>query len=124
MIEIIPSILSLTLEDAQRKLDLCEGQVDKVHIDIMDGVFVKNSTLPIEEISQLRASSKVRVHLMVADPLDYASHLIGKVDTVFIHREITHSFEEVLEKLQKHFHVGVVLNMETPAREIFFILRI
>lgn len=119
MIEIIPSILSTTLKDAQRKLDLCEGQVDKVHLDIMDGSFVKNTSFPIDEVSQLRSACKMRVHLMVSDPLDYASHLVGKVDTVFIHREITHSFEEVLEKLNKHFHVGVVLNMETPAREIF-----
>src|SRR3989344_1523999 len=119
MIEVIPSILSPTLEDAQRKLDLCRGQVQSVHLDIADNTFVKNKTFALEEFSRLRTDLVIRPHLMVSNPLGVASHLIGKVPSVFFHYEAVKNFRETLEALNQHFHVGVVLNIETPARVLF-----
>lgn len=119
MIEIVPSILSKTLEDAQRKLDLCEGSVENVHLDIMDNTFVKNASFPIEQFSSLKTSCKIRAHLMVSDPLKYAQYLQGRVDTIFFHYEAVEHFKEIIDILHQHFHVGVALCVDTPARVLF-----
>jgi len=119
MIEIVPSILSKTLEDAQRKLNLCEETVQTVHLDILDGSFVKNNTFPLYELSHIHTPCKIRAHLMVRDPLRIAQKLQGHVDTVFFHYEAVTDVGRVIEILSKYFHVGVALNIETPARVLF-----
>ena len=83
MVEIIPSILSATFEDAQSKLDLCEGKVDSVHLDIMDGSFVDNTTFDISDIHHLRTSCVMRAHLMVLDVVSCARQLQGLVNTIY-----------------------------------------
>ena len=49
MHEIVPAILSHNLADAQNKIKLVEPLVRRVQIDVMDGNFVDNKTLSVDE---------------------------------------------------------------------------
>ena len=50
-------------------------QIDMVHFDVMDGVFVPNISFGIPMLSAIRRQTKLflDVHLMITDPLRYVS---------------------------------------------------
>ena len=62
-------------------LDLTD--VDYIHLDIMDGKFVSNKTMPYSELKHISkyTSKRLDVHLMVEDPEKYiplTAHLFWK----------------------------------------------
>ena len=58
---------------------LNETDVDYIHVDIMDGKFVKNKTMPFSEMRNIYkyTSKRLDVHLMVADPSKYIPRIEG-----------------------------------------------
>ena len=59
------------LKDEVRKLD--DAEVDIFHMDIMDGLFVPNFALGLEDFKVVRKNTKklVDAHLMITNPNDY-----------------------------------------------------
>ena len=49
---------------------LNETDTDFIHVDVMDGKFVKNKTMPFKEMKNIYkyTSKRLDVHLMVEDP--------------------------------------------------------
>ena len=43
--QIYPSILAQSFEELEIKINLVRGLVDTIHLDIMDGIFVKSKTI-------------------------------------------------------------------------------
>ena len=76
MIKISPSILK-----AENRIEcitkLNNTKADYIHIDAMDGKFVPNTQMLIEEIIELEKHSTIPldVHLMVENPEIYLNHL-------------------------------------------------
>ncbi len=59
---------------------------DKVHIDIMDGVFVKTTSPDFESILKIQTTLAKQVHLMVQEPLPYLELCLKyQVDEVIVH---------------------------------------
>ena len=52
---------------------LNETDVDFIHVDVMDGKFVKNKTMPFSEMKNIYkyTSKRLEVHLMVENPSKY-----------------------------------------------------
>ncbi|MDD2627341.1 MAG: ribulose-phosphate 3-epimerase [Clostridia bacterium] len=121
MIKILPSVLQA--EDIEKFLTLLKEQkimdIDEIHLDIMDGVFVENTCEHLNEIITVKKYGfKVDVHLMVAEP---QKHIIKAVDlgadSVTIHEEIKDlkSILELLKRIKKEkdINIGVSIKPQT-----------
>ena len=77
---------------------LNDTDVDFIHVDIMDGKFVKNKTMPFREMRHIYkyTSKRLDVHLMVANPSKYIP-LYAELNTEYITFHV-----EVLEDIKKN----------------------
>ena len=83
MIEIIPSILTNDPEEAREMIARCEGVVDRISIDIIDGKFAGNKTINPGMLSDLDTGLKIDYHLMVAEPVNWVERCLrGQADRV------------------------------------------
>lgn len=113
----------LSSKDVVRDLiKLNETDVDYIHVDIMDGKFVKNKTMPFSEMKNIYkyTSKRLDVHLMVEDPESYIP-LYASLNTEYItfHVEIERNIEEVL-KLIKGYSIkaGLSIKPDTKVSEL------
>ena len=83
MIEIIPSVL-VKHARIDRKITAVEPYVERIHLDIADGIFVPNMTiLGLEEMDELD-TIKIGVHLMVSKPENHIVHWLETFADKFI----------------------------------------
>lgn len=88
MLEIIPSILSSDPNEARSLLSLCQGNVARAHIDIIDGIFANNKTVDPLVFRDVDTSVLLDYHLMVKEPINWiekcitshAERIIGQVE--------------------------------------------
>jgi ribulose-phosphate 3-epimerase len=126
-IQILPSLLAADpgrLEEACRRA--AEAGVDGLHLDIMDGRFVRNISMGPDVVSMARRAVRLplSVHLMVAEPEYYADRFAeAGADTVLIHVEARCDARRVLRGLRSRgVRAGITLNPETPAEAAFDLL--
>ena len=81
-IEIVPAILVKSREEFAAKIAQVAPYVSRVQIDIMDGKFVPNATLPVEEFAPIPSKLTVEYHLMVENPLEYVRK-IGRKGAIY-----------------------------------------
>ena len=100
--------------------------LDYIHVDVMDGIFVNNTMLYLKIFKVLKENIKIPIiaHLMVINPFDYINKIIEYVDAFFFHVEAggnkTLIFEEIIKKKKK---IGLVLNPPTPISQIIPFLK-
>ena len=77
---IIPVILEKSLEEIKNKIKLVSGFAQQIQIDLCDNKLVSGLTyLNINQIGRLKSRSKIEIHLMVLNPLDYLKEKIPNV---------------------------------------------
>ena len=93
---------------------LNETDVDFIHVDVMDGKYVSNKTLPFREIKHIYkfTNKRLDVHLMVNNPSKYIKDYASlNTEYISIHLD---SLEDVLSnlKLIKSYGIncGIALN--------------
>lgn len=121
MTEVIPSILVKTKEELLNKILAVEPHVERVHLDIADGIFVPNMTiLGFEEIEALDTNLKIEVHLMVSKPENHIVHWLETLADKFVfHIEATSRVQEVIDAVKEaDKSVGVALNPQAPVSKI------
>ena len=121
MIKISASILSSKNRiDSIQKLN--NSNIDYLHIDTMDGLFVPNKQMPIEEIIQLEKYSKVPldIHLMVENPEQYLSYLSNKnIEYITFHIEINKNINNLINKIKSlGYKVGLSIKPNTNVEKI------
>jgi len=96
--------------------------VDYIHVDVMDGKFVKNKTLPFRQMRKISnfTSKRLDVHLMVEKPSKYIKKY-ASLNTAFI--TIHHKTKEDTKKLLHLIHsygikAGIAINPDTPINEV------
>lgn len=114
-----PSILSANFLNLERDVNRLEAAgADSIHIDIMDGVFVSNTTWGPSTVAAIReiTSLPLDVHLMIDKPERLIDdYLRTNVDCIIIHPESTIFLRKTLLKIKEHgTKVGVALKLETP----------
>ena len=101
---------------------LNETDVDFIHVDIMDGKFVKNKTMPFSEMKNIYkyTSKRLEVHLMVENPSKYIP-LYAELNTECIMFHIESS-EDIIKNLEliKSFSIkcGLAINPDTKVNEL------
>lgn len=120
--EISASFLSIKedLKNNIKKLD--NSNIDYLHLDIMDNIFVPNITWSVEEIENLLngTKSKKDVHLMVKDVIKYIDDY-SKLNPEFItfHFEAVDNVINVINYIKKkNIKVGLSIKPNTKVEEI------
>lgn len=117
--QISPSIMCVDFFNLAETISEFERQnIEYIHVDIMDGVYVPNFTLGTDFIKQLKKHTKIPmdIHLMIENPeskLDWFE--FGEGDYVAIHYETTKHLHKAVAAIRaKGAKPMVAINPATP----------
>ncbi|MCZ6581764.1 MAG: ribulose-phosphate 3-epimerase [Thaumarchaeota archaeon] len=117
---IAPSIIAgdmTNLETEVRKA--VHGRADYIHLDVMDGVFVPNTTFDHTKIKELRPITEIPfdAHLMINEPVKHVQNYVDAgSDIITVHAEVCNesSFGEIRDILKSNkVGLGLALNPQT-----------
>ena len=95
---------------------------DYLHIDVMDGIFVENTSFPIEEIKQssLISTKPLDVHLMVVNPISYIKELdLDNIEYITFHIELNKDINNIINQIKSiNKKVGISINPDTDINKI------
>ena len=117
------SVSFLSSKNIPKDLTLLnDTDADYIHVDIMDGKFVKNKTMPFSEMKHIYkyTSKRLDVHLMVENPSKYIP-LYAELNTEFItfHVEVEEDIVKNLELIKSYsIGCGLAINPDTPVKEL------
>lgn len=101
---------------------LNETSTDYIHVDIMDGKFVPNKTMPFSEMKNIYkyTSKRLDVHLMVKDPKKYIDNYSTlNTEYITIHLELLDDIEKYLNQIKSYgIKCGLSLKPSTPVKEL------
>lgn len=116
------------LEKEIRELE--EGGIDSFHIDIMDGRYVPNFAMSLNDMKYIASVAKkpLDVHLMIEHPNNNVQLFLNnlrKGDTVYIHPEAEYHPSTTLQKIIDAGMVpGIAINPGTSVETVYEMLRI
>ena len=123
-IKIAPSILSADFSKMGEEIkNISIEGADVIHLDVMDGVFVKNITFGPKLVKDCRKySDKVfDAHLMIVEPWKYIERFAeAGADIITVHHEACKErLGETLKEIKKlGVKCGAVINPDTEVKEI------
>lgn len=121
--EVIPAVLVKSRDELIGRVALVRGLVKEIQIDVMDGVFVPNKTVGIEDLLALPGldgSVHYEFHWMVKDPERWVSRIHGPhMHLVHVETLTGSSFVRISEAVRRSGgRIGIALNPETPLERI------
>jgi len=128
MIKVAPSILSADFGNLAHDIkEICDGNCDLVHVDVMDGHFVPNLTIGpvvVDAVSKV-ATKPLDIHLMVENNtffVDLFSHL--KPEYISFHYEQEKHPHRLIQHIKSYgIKAGIVLNPHSSPDAIEYILQ-
>ena len=114
----------------QEVKNLEEGGIDSFHIDIMDGHYVPNFAMSLNDLRYIRSIAKkpLDVHLMVEHPnntIDLFINNLHSGDTIYIHPEAEYHPSTTLQKIiDAGLMPGIAINPGTSVENVRMLLRI
>lgn len=119
-IDIIPSILTDSADNVYKYLSQAEGLAPRVHIDIIDGVFVDNKTIDPTVLQEADTRIMLDFHLMVNEPVKWvekcvrsgADRIIGQVEMMMDQYEFVSRVQEA------GVYPGLAIDVDTPVEAI------
>ncbi|WNJ79744.1 D-allulose 6-phosphate 3-epimerase [Cedecea neteri] len=120
---ISPSLMCMDIMKAAEQLQVLNQKADMLHVDVMDGHYVKNLALSAAFVAQIRpyTTLPIDVHLMVETPTDFIAPLIeAGADSFSVHAEVIsrEAFRVIHTLRNAGKKVGVVLNPATPVEAL------
>ena len=118
-----PSILSADFKKLGEELETIDkAGAEYVHVDVMDGLFVKSISFGMPVIKSARsATDKVfDVHLMIEEPIRYIEDFVkAGADIITVHVEACKDVVATLEKIKEcGVKAAITLNPPTPVSAI------
>lgn len=116
------------LEDEVKNLE--EGGIDSFHIDIMDGRYVPNYAMSLNDMRYIAGAAQkpLDVHLMIEHPNNHINLFLDslrKGDTVYIHPEAEYHPSTTLQTIINAGMVpGIAINPGTSVETVMEMLRI
>ena len=111
-------------------MNLSEGGIDSFHIDIMDGRYVPNYAMSLNDMRYIASvtDKPLDVHLMVEHPnnnIDLFLKNLRKGDTIYIHPEAEYHPSTTLQSIiNAEMIPGIAINPGTSMETIIEMLRI
>ena len=124
-IRIIPAIIAKSKEEAEDKINKVREHAKYIQLDVMDGVFVNNTSLNFN--FTLPQRNIFEAHLMVANPLAWIKENAEKrIETLIFHFEACENLRHVKKIIDEIKHqgkkAGIAIKPETKADEILPII--
>lgn len=115
--DINPSVIATSQEELDERLARLKPVKPKIiQLDVMDGSFVKNTSLEFE-VELPKASYEA--HLMVSNPHAWITKNSSFASSIIIHYESKIHLEEVISELKrKRKKIGIAINPNTPVEDI------
>lgn len=110
--------------------DLEKAGIDSLHIDIMDGRYVPNYAMSLNDMKYIAGATKkpLDVHLMIEHPcnnIDIFLDNLRKGDTVYIHPEAEYHPSTTLQKIiDARLIPGIAINPGTSVETVMEMLQI
>ncbi len=129
--ELTASMMCADYGNLEREVrDLENGGIDSFHIDIMDGRYVPNFAMSLNDMAYIASATKkpLDVHLMVEHPnhtVELFTNRLRRGDTIYIHPEAEYHPSTTLQKIINAGMVpGIAINPGTSVETVMEMLRI
>ena len=129
--ELMASMMCADYSNLAREVsNLEKGGIDSFHIDIMDGRYVPNFAMSLNDLKCIRSltDKPLDVHLMVEHPIntiDLFIHNLHEGDTIYIHPEAEYHPSTTLQRIiDAGLTPGIAINPGTSIEEVKMLLRI
>jgi len=129
--ELMASMMCADYGNLNREVyELDKGGIDSFHIDIMDGRYVQNFAMSLNDMKYIRSATEkpLDVHLMVEHPINTIDLFIDVLqpgDTIYIHPEAEYHPSTTLQKIINAGMVpGIAINPGTSVESVKMMLRI
>ena len=122
---IIPAILENSIDEIQKKINLVEGLVERIQIDIYEGIFGNEITPEPADLLELDFSGlSLDIHLMTVEPIDFLAdcpdlrtkvkdlRIIGQIERMGSQRDF------ILEAHELGCQAGLGLDVYTPGTSL------
>ncbi len=122
---VIPSVFSTSYSDFVKRFDLITSIAKYIHIDIMDGEFVKAKSMPLKDVPELKDYDALfEAHLMVNEPRELFPILKEKgFKRVIFHIEAHRDQSDVQKSIDLAKSTGlspmIAINPDTPLEELY-----
>ncbi len=119
-----PSILAARLLDSLKTFSILNNYpIYSIHIDVMDGQFVKNLTIGPSVIAELRQLTRIQFygHLMILTPENMITEFMDAgIDVPIFHIEATSNPYKLIEKIKNNNKkAGIAFNPDTYVEKIY-----
>ena len=129
--ELMASMMCANYGNLEKEVkELEEGGIDSFHIDIMDGRFVPNFAMSLNDMRYIAKTTKkpLDVHLMIEHPnncIELFLEKLRKGDTVYIHPEAEYHPSTTLQKIINAGMIpGIAINPGTSVEMVMEMLQI
>src|SRR5215813_13706226 len=128
IVKLAPSILSADFAHLGKHVGEAEqAGADRIHIDVMDGHFVRNISLGVATVASLRRVTNfpLEINMMISDPDRFLDEFTeAGSDAFLVHCEGNHNLHRTLQRVKGlGKRVSVVINPATPAAVLEEILQ-
>lgn len=129
--ELMASMMCANYGNLEKEVKILEESgIDSFHIDIMDGRFVPNFAMSLNDMSYIASATRLPldVHLMIEHPNNLINLFLKnlrKGDTVYIHPEAEYHPSTTLQKIINAGMIpGIAINPGTSVETVMEMLRI
>ena len=126
LVKVAPSILAIDYNNDEildkALADIEKAKANLVHLDVMDGKFVKNTSFDHKLVDKIRDKTNLLldVHLMVENPDSVIDDYVkAGADIITIHYEACKDVEKTLKKISdQNVLTGLAISPKTPVLKI------
>ena len=114
--KIIPGPLTSDLKELEKYLKEAEKVVDRIQIDVVDGIFAENKTIDPIALTNVETKLAFDFHLMVKDPINWIQKCVGRAEDRIIGQieEMGDQRKFIDEVLSNDNLVGLGVDLDTP----------
>lgn len=114
MAQVIPTITAENAHIYREQMERLEAFAQRIHVDIMDGIFAPSTSLPVEQL-WFPDEPTIDVHVMFQQPETVLQQLIAlQPDTIILSAETDFDFKSVHDLIKSYdIKFGIALLPET-----------
>lgn len=116
---VCPTVLADTTEDYKVQLENVTSFAKRIHLDMADGVFAPNKTIPIKDMWR-PDNIEVNLHVMYQEPHKYVDDMLAlKPRLIILHAECSSDIPSLAKAIHDAgVQVGLALLADTPVEKI------